>query len=148
MLGMNKTISPKAFDTGKGKQQVHYATPDFLRRLVASANFMRFSLQKTAHAALSSAAWQEIRVRSGRDDNSFATLTFPIDNLRVVHSILNLPQASQTLGMTKGRVALSLDVVMPTACGVLFIPRAVLRPRSPLLRALPAEPTRSRLQPK
>jgi hypothetical protein len=29
-----------------------------------------FPLQKGAHAALSSAAWQEIRVRSGRDDNS------------------------------------------------------------------------------
>jgi hypothetical protein len=27
-----------------------------------------FPLQKGAHAALSSAAWQEIRVRSGRDD--------------------------------------------------------------------------------
>jgi hypothetical protein len=29
-----------------------------------------FPLQKGAHADLSSAAWQEIRVRSGRDDNS------------------------------------------------------------------------------
>src|ERR1700678_4648724 len=29
---------------------------------------MRPSLRKGAHAALSSAAWQEIRVRSGRDD--------------------------------------------------------------------------------
>jgi hypothetical protein len=33
--------------------------------LVALANFMRLSLQKGAHAALSCAAWQEIRVRSG-----------------------------------------------------------------------------------
>jgi hypothetical protein len=41
--------------------------------------FMRFPLQKGAHAALSSAAWQEIRVRSGRDDNSSWKLysTFP-----------------------------------------------------------------------
>jgi hypothetical protein len=30
---------------------------------------MRLSLMKGAHAAVSSAAWQEIRVRSGRDDN-------------------------------------------------------------------------------
>jgi hypothetical protein len=37
---------------------------------VALVHFMRPSLRKGAHAALSSAAWQEIRVRSGRDDNS------------------------------------------------------------------------------
>jgi hypothetical protein len=41
------------------------ASPDFLLNLVALANFMRLSLQKGAHAALSCAAWQEIRVRSG-----------------------------------------------------------------------------------
>ena len=29
---------------------------------------MRLSLTKAAHVAVSSAAWQEIRVRSGRDD--------------------------------------------------------------------------------
>jgi hypothetical protein len=31
---------------------------------------VRLSLTKAAHVAMSSAAWQEIRVRSGRDDNS------------------------------------------------------------------------------
>jgi hypothetical protein len=36
--------------------------------LVALADIMRLSLKKGAHSALSSAAWQEIRVRSGRDD--------------------------------------------------------------------------------
>jgi hypothetical protein len=40
------------------------ASPDFLLNLMALANFMRLSLLKGAHAALSSAAWQEIRVRS------------------------------------------------------------------------------------
>ena len=45
------------------EQSLHYATPDFLWSLVASANFMRLSLLKGAHAASSSAAWQEIRVR-------------------------------------------------------------------------------------
>jgi len=35
----------------------------------------------------------------------FLTLTFPIINLRDVHSALNLPQASR-LGMTKGKAAL------------------------------------------
>jgi hypothetical protein len=38
------------------------ASPDFLLNLVALANFMRLSLLKGAHAALSCAAWQEIRV--------------------------------------------------------------------------------------
>jgi hypothetical protein len=33
--------------------------------LVALANFMRLSLLKGAHADLSSAAWQEIRLCSG-----------------------------------------------------------------------------------
>jgi hypothetical protein len=37
-------------------------SPDFLLHLVALANFMRLSLLKGAHAASSSAAWQEIRV--------------------------------------------------------------------------------------
>jgi hypothetical protein len=52
--------------------------------LVALANFMRLSLLKAAHAVLSNAAWQEIRVRSGRDDNFVV--------------------GSATLGMTKGSV--------------------------------------------
>jgi hypothetical protein len=48
-----------AFAKGKGAQQVpirlrsgqalHYATPDFLLRLVALASFMRLSLPKAAH---------------------------------------------------------------------------------------------------
>jgi hypothetical protein len=42
----------------------HCATPDFLSNLVGSASFMRLSLRKAAHAALSTAAQQEIRVRS------------------------------------------------------------------------------------
>jgi hypothetical protein len=37
---------------------------------VALSHFMRLSLRKGTYAALSSAAWQEIRVRFGRDDNS------------------------------------------------------------------------------
>ena len=46
---------------------------------VALANIMRLSLKKGAHAALSSGAWQEIRVRSGRDDKSVVgrDSTFP-----------------------------------------------------------------------
>jgi hypothetical protein len=36
--------------------------------LVALADIMRLSLKKGAHAVLSGAAWQEIRVRFGRDD--------------------------------------------------------------------------------
>jgi hypothetical protein len=40
--------------------------------LVALANIMRLSLRKGAHAVLSSAAWQKIRVRFGRDDKFVA----------------------------------------------------------------------------
>jgi hypothetical protein len=49
-------------------RSLHYAPPDFLWNLVALVHFMRPSLRKGAHAAVSSTAWQEIRVRSGRDD--------------------------------------------------------------------------------
>jgi hypothetical protein len=60
-------------------QALHYATPDFLLSLVASASFMRLSLLKAAHVAVGEIHVQEIRVRSGptarrgrRDDNSVA----------------------------------------------------------------------------
>jgi hypothetical protein len=46
--------------------------------LVALVHFMRPSLRKGAHAALSSTAWQEIRVRSGRDDTSVSGLRFGV----------------------------------------------------------------------
>jgi hypothetical protein len=39
-------------------------SPDFLLKLGAPANFMRLSLMKGARAALSGAAWQEIRFAS------------------------------------------------------------------------------------
>jgi hypothetical protein len=54
----------------QNRRSLHSATPDFLLMLVALADFMRLSLRKAAHAAVSSAAWQEIRVRSGRDDKA------------------------------------------------------------------------------
>jgi hypothetical protein len=43
--------------------------------LVALANFMRLSLMKAARVVASCAAWQEIRVRSGRDDKFVVRLT-------------------------------------------------------------------------
>jgi hypothetical protein len=55
----------------ENRRSLHYATPDFLLSLVALAIVMRLSL-KAAHVTMSSAAWQEIRVRSSRDDNSVA----------------------------------------------------------------------------
>jgi hypothetical protein len=61
-----RTAGPLRLRSG---QALHCATPDFLSRLVALASFLRLSLRKAAHAAISGAAWQEIRVRSGRDDN-------------------------------------------------------------------------------
>jgi hypothetical protein len=100
-LGMTKgkvVVFSFAFDAKpENRRSLRYTPPDFLWRLVASANFMRLSLRKDAHAAVSSAAWQEIRVRSGRDDNSFLTLTFPIINLCGVHSTSTF-RSSQLLG--------------------------------------------------
>jgi hypothetical protein len=40
-------------------------SPDFLWNFLALAYFMLLSLTKAAHADMSSAAWQKIRVRSG-----------------------------------------------------------------------------------
>jgi hypothetical protein len=45
-----------------------------------------FPLQKGAYAALSSAAWQEIRVRSGQDDNSSWKLYLAFPNKIVIPS--------------------------------------------------------------
>ena len=53
---------------GEKSRSLHYAPPDFLLRFVTSANSMRLSLLKAA--PLLKAAWQEIRVRFGRDDKS------------------------------------------------------------------------------
>jgi hypothetical protein len=84
-------------------QALHFAPPDFLWNLLASANFMRLSLRKGAHAALSSAVWQEIRVRSGRDDNSY----FGKD-ASAQGKLLSRKQ-SQALGMTKGKGRASIE---------------------------------------
>jgi len=56
---------------GQAGQALHFAPPDFLLNLVGSASFMRLSLRKAAHAALSTAAQQEIRVRYGREDKGY-----------------------------------------------------------------------------
>jgi hypothetical protein len=90
--------------------------------LVALANFMRLSLLKAAHAVVSSAAWQEIRVRSGRDDNSVAgrDSVFP-------RKVRGTADPSASLGMTKGRVAVSwklrLNRIGPatTLCGTVAL---------------------------
>jgi len=47
----------------KHRRSLGFAPPNFLLKLMALMNFMRFSLRKGAHATLSSTAWQEIRVR-------------------------------------------------------------------------------------
>jgi hypothetical protein len=56
--------------------------------LVALANFMRLSLRKGAHAALSSAAWQEIRVRFGRDDKLVLKSMISHDNCQFCNKIV------------------------------------------------------------
>ena len=55
---------------GRNRRSLHFATPDFLLRLVAPASFMRLSLTKATYVELVSFASLEIRVRSGRDDKS------------------------------------------------------------------------------
>jgi len=59
---------------------------------------MRLSLRKAAHAAISSAAWQENRVRSDRDDK--------VDGTRFVQRWVLIERTagpSAALGMTKWR---------------------------------------------
>jgi hypothetical protein len=51
-----------------GELQLHCAPPDFLSKLVALIDIIRFPLRETASVVLASAAKQEIRVRYGRDD--------------------------------------------------------------------------------
>ena len=52
----------------RNRRSLHGAPPDFLLNLVGPTSFMRLSLRKAAHVALSTAAQQDIRVRSVRDD--------------------------------------------------------------------------------
>jgi hypothetical protein len=84
-------------------RSLHCATPDFLLVLMALANFMRLSLLKAAHAFVSSAGWQEIRVRSGRDDKFVAgKLTeFPVESRGTADPLA-------ALGMTKGERTIDL----------------------------------------
>jgi hypothetical protein len=49
-------------EPGRTADRLGCAPPDFLLRFVALMNFIRLSLRKGAHEALSIAAWQEIRV--------------------------------------------------------------------------------------
>ena len=61
---MNKTVSPVSVLYWEAETADSSASPDFLLKLVALANFMRLSLLKGVHVALSCVLWQEIRVRS------------------------------------------------------------------------------------
>jgi hypothetical protein len=63
--GMLFSLQPRYIGSWLSETADPSAAPDFLSDLVALANFMRLSLMKGAHVALSGAAWQEIRVRSG-----------------------------------------------------------------------------------
>jgi hypothetical protein len=52
----------------KNCRSLHSAPPDFLWSVVALIEYVHLSLRKGAYVALSGAAWEEIRVRCGRDD--------------------------------------------------------------------------------
>jgi hypothetical protein len=87
-------------------RSLHFATPDFLWKLVGLVYFMRPSLRKGAQVVLSSAAWQEIRVRSGRDDKGRSGA---LSQYWFVDAGTADPSAS--LGMTKGAATLPRKVV-------------------------------------
>jgi hypothetical protein len=73
-------------------------------------------------------------LRSGRDDNSFVTLTFPYPL-----SKLQIPRLPRVRLMTKERVALPLGVmVVMTATETLFIPGETCRRQVGLLLMTPS----------
>jgi hypothetical protein len=76
-------------------------SPDFLWTLVASVHFMRLSSWKGAHAASSSAAWQEIR---GRALHPWRFLQ--------CHCSLNLPQAGWTKAGRTGTGLVSMECLL------------------------------------
>ena len=77
----------------ENRRSLHYAPPDFLWNLVALVQSVRPSLRKGAYAALSSAAWQEIRVRSGRDDKGEGIASICIGQIGWIRR--NSPSPSQ-----------------------------------------------------
>src|ERR1700728_1405421 len=84
---------------------------------MALANFMRLSLQKGAYAVLYGAAWQEIRVRSGRDDNSIGATSSRYPNKlssRPERSAVEGPAVSLT--RTLNPEELLTDPFRPNAC--------------------------------
>ena len=64
-------------------------------------------LRKGAHTAVSSAAWQEIRVRSGRDDNfvSGASISTSWDSRCSARRLTSSRYGSSTTGGSSGRSA-------------------------------------------
>ena len=87
-MGFSVCVRTPEFGKAEGRTADPSTTlpPDFLLTLAALVYFMRPSLRKGADANLSSAAWQEIRVRSGRDDNSSWKLYLAFPNKIVVPS--------------------------------------------------------------
>jgi hypothetical protein len=60
-------VSERVFVTKKPQiSPLRY--PGFPVEVGGLRDFMRLSLMKAAHVVVSGAAWQEIRIRSGRDD--------------------------------------------------------------------------------
>ena len=71
------------------RRSLHYAPPDFLSNLLALAILMRLSLWKGAYVDVASSAWEEIPVRSGRDDKVVGDLT-PYFSEEIVTSLQKL----------------------------------------------------------
>src|ERR1700733_11526350 len=60
--GIRRSVETFPGKVPLNRRSLGFAPPDFLLRFVAFMYFMRLSLRKGAHAARSSATWQEIRV--------------------------------------------------------------------------------------
>jgi hypothetical protein len=69
---------------------LHFVPPDFLWSSVALIKCVRLSLRKGAFVALLGPAWQEIRVRFGRDDNFRFAFFWVIATTQVMPITLNL----------------------------------------------------------
>jgi hypothetical protein len=103
--------------------------PGFPVEVGGAAIFMRFSLQKTSHAGLSSAASR----KSGYAPNEQKIK--PIESILIssVHFTLNLPQASQAARDDKGEGGASIWCVVMTTSQTLFTPGSTCRRQVRLL---------------
>src|ERR1700733_8772788 len=82
----------------KNRRSLHYAPPDFLLRSVALINCMRLSLRRAANVVVAGSAKKEIRVGSGRDDNSALAARASVRNTCTPIELSSRPERSAVEG--------------------------------------------------